>query len=650
MVSTDHAGSTPFRKADLRRLFSILLSSSIVGIALIATIWVSVIYHLNSVRDRTVQATTENVNNLAHVFEIELIRTLSEADRMLKSLRISYLDKTFTTDLNRLAGNVKLLEDTSYQIFLMDSEGIVRASSLGPITKVTDASDREHFRVHRDNKLDELYISKPFLGRISGRWTIALSRAIRESSGALLAVLTVSVDPMHWIRLYDSVAVGPDGAVVLAGTDGIVRASRGLHVSELGLPIGGTDLYSNLLRQDSGTFTGDGPLDNVRRLTAYRTAAGFPMIISVGLAESDFLAGYMAVAWRLYVTAALASGLILLLALFASWIRLQRERAQAELAESRARAMRKSRELTVTLDHMHQGIFMADADGEIAVMNRRAVKMLDLPDKMMESHPTHAELLDYMWKSGEFGNEGDSLDPEVRERIRSGARRGEVESYERVRPNGTVLQLDSEYLPDGSLVRTITDITARKEAESRLARMALHDSLTDLPNRVLLNRQLELSFARARRHGEGFAVHCLDLDGFKKVNDTLGHHAGDLLLQEIASRLRKCVRDLDMVSRTGGDEFVIIQAAVVEEELASVLADRVRLAVGRPFTIEGSEVAVEASIGIAFAPRHGANALEICRNGDLALYRAKSSGRNQVCFYSEQSDTEMPAELLKSAS
>jgi diguanylate cyclase (GGDEF)-like protein len=105
-----------------------------------------------------------------------------------------------------------------------------------------------------------------------------------------------------------------------------------------------------------------------------------------------------------------------------------------------------------------------------------------------------------------------------------------------------------------------------------------------------------------------------------------------------------------MVSRTGGDEFVIIQAAVVEEELASVLADRVRLAVGRPFTIEGSEIAVEASIGIAFAPRHGANAVQICRNGDLALYRAKSSGRNQVCFYSEQSNTEMPAELLKSAS
>jgi diguanylate cyclase (GGDEF)-like protein len=166
--------------------------------------------------------------------------------------------------------------------------------------------------------------------------------------------------------------------------------------------------------------------------------------------------------------------------------------------------------------------------------------------------------------------------------------------------------------------------------------MALHDSLTDLPNRALLNRQLDVSFARARRYGEGFAVHCLDLDGFKGVNDTLGHHAGDLLLQEIADRLRTCVRDLDTVSRTGGDEFVIIQAAVKEEALAQILVERIRTLVSQPFTVEGHEVSVATSIGIAFAPRHGADPVEICRNADLALYWAKSEGRNQICYYSEQ--------------
>jgi diguanylate cyclase (GGDEF)-like protein len=111
---------------------------------------------------------------------------------------------------------------------------------------------------------------------------------------------------------------------------------------------------------------------------------------------------------------------------------------------------------------------------------------------------------------------------------------------------------------------------------------------------------------------------------------------GNLLLQEIADRLRTCVRDLDTVSRTGGDEFVIIQAAVKEEALAQILAERIRTLVSQPFTVEGHEVSVATSIGIAFAPRHGADPVEICRNADLALYWAKSEGRNQICYYSEQ--------------
>ena len=573
MFSADRSGSMPARKLDLPRLRALLLSSGLIGIALVAAIWTGVGYHLSSVRERTVQATTQDVNNLAHVFEQELIRTLREADRALVSLRTSYHAGTFYFDLSRRAADAQFLADSSFQVFLMDSEGIIRASSLGPMTEAIDSSDREHFRIHLDSQRDEL--------------------------------------------------------------------SRGLRVSELGLPIGATELYRNLLRTPDGTFVGDGPLDKVRRLTAYRTTPDFPLVISVGFAESDFLAGYFAAARRLYFAAALASGLVLLLALLTSWVRLQRERVQAELEEARALAAQKSRALAVTLDHMNQGIFMVDADGTVAVMNRHVVQMLDLPEEMLTSRPTHVEVLDFMWKAGEFGDDGQLLEPDVRDHIRSGAQRGEIMSYERVRPNGTILQIDTEYLAEGGLVRTITDITARKEAEARIARMALHDDLTDLPNRAMLNRQLDLAFARARRYGECFAVHCLDLDGFKRVNDTLGHFAGDLLLQEIADRLRACVRDLDTVARTGGDEFVIIQAAAEQEELAMVLADRVRVSIGRPFTIEGQEVAVAASIGIAFAPQDGGNPVEIVRNADLALYRAKARGRNQVCFFSEQRDGDM---------
>jgi hypothetical protein len=198
MFLKDSVGSISARKTDFRRVFSVMFTSAIAGFALIATLWIGVAYHLNSVRERTIQATTQSVNNLAHVFEQEMIRTLREADNMILSLRQSYFDQTFYLDLTRLTNDAKLRQGTSYQIFLVNADGIVRASSIGPIMSVVDASDRDHFRAHIGHKRDELYISKPFLGRISGRWTMALSRAIRDPSGELLAVLNVTLDPMHW--------------------------------------------------------------------------------------------------------------------------------------------------------------------------------------------------------------------------------------------------------------------------------------------------------------------------------------------------------------------------------------------------------------------------------------------------------------------
>jgi diguanylate cyclase (GGDEF)-like protein len=183
------------------------------------------------------------------------------------------------------------------------------------------------------------------------------------------------------------------------------------------------------------------------------------------------------------------------------------------------------------------------------------------------------------------------------------------------------------------LLAVIEDVTERKRAADQIAHMALHDALTDLPNRVLFHRRLEHALTRVRR-GENLAVLCLDLDHFKNVNDTHGHPLGDELLKAVAERLRGCVRETDTLARLGGDEFAIIQAGEIHQrEAASVLADRIIEVIAKPFDLDGNEVNIGTSIGIALAPEHGTNPDNLLKMADMALYCAKSAGRNGYRFF-----------------
>jgi diguanylate cyclase (GGDEF)-like protein len=184
------------------------------------------------------------------------------------------------------------------------------------------------------------------------------------------------------------------------------------------------------------------------------------------------------------------------------------------------------------------------------------------------------------------------------------------------------------------------DITERRRSEAKIAHMALHDALTGLANRVLLNEQLEQALARVKR-GEMVAVHLLDLDHFKNVNDTLGHPAGDKLLKDAASRLRALVRETDTIARMGGDEFAILQVAIGQPADATALAQRVIESVGAPYEIDGRQVLIGTSVGIAIGPADGLTSDQLMRNADLALYRAKGDGRGTYRFFEAEMDAQM---------
>jgi diguanylate cyclase (GGDEF)-like protein/PAS domain S-box-containing protein len=187
------------------------------------------------------------------------------------------------------------------------------------------------------------------------------------------------------------------------------------------------------------------------------------------------------------------------------------------------------------------------------------------------------------------------------------------------------------------------DITERKRAEARVAFMAHHDALTALPNRVLLRLRMEEMLGRMQRNGGGVAVICIDLDGFKSVNDALGHSFGDLLLQTVASRLQGVAREGDCVARLGGDEFAILQADVTQPEQVSAFAQRLLAVISEPYDLNGHQISIGGSVGIALAPGDAIDADRLLKSADMALYRAKADGRCTFRFFEPDMDARVQA-------
>ncbi|MDU0459918.1 MAG: GGDEF domain-containing protein [Geobacteraceae bacterium] len=185
-----------------------------------------------------------------------------------------------------------------------------------------------------------------------------------------------------------------------------------------------------------------------------------------------------------------------------------------------------------------------------------------------------------------------------------------------------------------SVICISKDITDRKLIEEKLAHMAQYDSLTNLPNRALFSDRLQHAISEAVRNRTRLALLFIDLDNFKTVNDTCGHSVGDILLQEAAQRLQACVRKSDTVGRIGGDEFVILLPGIEDDAYALAVAEKIRQSLSQPFDPQECQYRmISASIGVAVYPDHGSSEIELIRNADDALYRAKESGRNGVRLY-----------------
>jgi diguanylate cyclase (GGDEF)-like protein len=599
---------------------------TLLGIIMIAACWIAASYTISLEYKSVLEGAIQQSENLARLFEENTSQTLQGIDRTLLLLRNGYEADPDHFDLRNWTERTAVIDNLTLQIAIVGPDGFMRATTTDYSGPPLNLGDREHFRVQVKNPgTDTLFISKPVMGRASGRWSIQLSRPLRGPDGGFGGVIIASLDPDYIQDFYNAV-VRLHGSVMLRNLDGAILAALGVSGSTIGRVVMPPVLRDALARAPAGYYWGVGAVDGVNRLIGYRVLEKFSLLATVGRAEADIFETYRRDRTAYLAIATIITILVLISIVGGTYYKIHLRRSETQTRE-------RARELEVTLEYMGQGIIMTDANNNVLVTNRRAVALLGLPESFRVDRPIMDDALGGVLKPDGDGLAIELPDSVTHESSKPGAASPNIEVYQRSLQNGVVLEICNAPLQEGGIVRTITDITERKRAEQEIVRIAHHDTLTGLANRALLQNCMDQAFNRVRRYQEGFACLVLDLDRFKIANDTLGHRAGDMLLQQVANRLCNSARDVDLVARVGGDEFVVLQANVATREDVTPLAKRIVQAVSAPYYINGSPVAIGASIGIAVAPFDGASADELLGHADLALYRVKSKGRNDFCFF-----------------
>jgi diguanylate cyclase (GGDEF)-like protein/PAS domain S-box-containing protein len=322
----------------------------------------------------------------------------------------------------------------------------------------------------------------------------------------------------------------------------------------------------------------------------------------------------------------------------------QLNRSLERLVEERTSALREREteleaqnfRFDTALNNMSQALLMFDSEARLVISNQRYREMYGLTAEVVEPGRSLQELLLARKAAGSFTGDPEEYTANIRARIAEGKPDSQIVEL----PDGRTIAILNHPMRGGGWVATHEDITERRRAETQIAHMARHDSLTDLPNRLSFRERLAQAFAGLHKD-ERLAVLYLDLDRFKNVNDTLGHHIGDELLKVVAGRLRGSIEEFDMVARVGGDEFAIIQSSMDMPIDTENLARKVCEAIKAPYEIEGHEVVVDTCIGIAIAPDDGKEPNEILRNADMALYGAKADGPGTYRFFEPHMDARM---------
>jgi diguanylate cyclase (GGDEF)-like protein len=632
-VSEPAAGAV-IQAIPLRRLWwAAILLLGVSASAVVWTIW--------QLRADAIGAAVSETGNIAAVLAVQLSRSLKSIDTVLLEIKQSVerpgIDspaefqaaierREFQETLTKYLGRLPQV----FNIAIADREGQIAVSTAGWPATHFNVAGRDYFWQARDRRDGQLTASIPAKNRISGEETIGFSRRLEDSKGNFVGIVFASVNTKYFEDIYGAIQsvhsllftlLDPDGTILFRHPDGDDAAGKELSNKAVWL-----DAVS---KGDAG-FRVFGQADDNIRYVSIRKVPEYPLIVDISVTEATTLA-----IWRQRAAAiGLGSAIFLLLSVYLLRAITRQVRL---LSNSEASLAQKSKQLDAALNNMSQGVAMFDGRQRLIISNTQLAKIYRLTPEQTEPGTSFRTILEAREAVGSVPRDVPNFVTDSLEQV---SRAGLSHSLYELR-DGRTVAVSLQAMDGGGWVSIHQDITAQKRIEAELERLARHDALTGLAQRSLFTEQAGAALARMERNGEAFSVLMLDLDRFKTVNDSFGHPAGDALLREIARRLLNTTREVDCVARFGGDEFAVLQAPCTDQKAGAIaLSDRILAAVTEPYNLNGRKLVLETSIGIALAPQDGDDVDALVKHADLALYRAKTEGRNRYCFFTAAMEAE----------
>lgn len=510
-------------------------------------------------------------------------------------------------------------------ISIVGRDGVSFTSTFGgPPARV---ADRDYFRFHKTSPSTKLHVADNLqTGRRSGTEVISFSRRVNGPSGTFNGVIVASVRPNYLAAFNDEnslsrgdlISIRHDNGTLLVSEKGEgIKKVKQIHIKPPVFP-----RASGVMRMPAANYA-----DNQARILAWHKHAEYPLTSYVGLSETGLYVDHLKYANSQHSIGYVASFLLLVVALSGMSYSFRRETRKREAEEVKNTFL-------LAVDTAREGFYMVRTlyDNEV------------ITDFVVENcNERGAQLAGYSKKSligkrvSEMNAEGGNLHlvSTMLRAMDEGYYEDEIAHQEPGTSNEIWLYRKMVRANKG-LAITIRDITESKLHELRLISIANQDALTQLPNRYWLRNSLPATIKESEMNGQRLAFLYSDLDGFKAVNDTLGHQAGDILLKEAAERLKSALRPNDDIVRVGGDEFVIILTNIRDADEVAQIAMRISHAFRHPFTIMERKCQVGTSIGISLYPADGDDAEELLQKADVAMYAAKAAGKGYYQFYDEK--------------
>lgn len=589
-------------------------------LALIATQSFQIVRHRSEVLENARTETSNLTGSLVQHAEL----TFRNADALLTAaifwLSRSPLGSAETATISDFLTEQVKHSAVFVSFAIVDAQGKMVANTTADGTS-SQFADRDYFRFHQSHPSDEMRIGGPIRGRATTGWLIPVTRRYNLPDGTFGGVVIAAVNPAYFQKIYDQFQVGKRGAILLASLNAKLLVRRPFVEANVGRDMTDSNVFRLIKTASAGSAEISAATDGAARLNSYQVGTEYPIVVSVGIQMDELLA-----TWRMDARRRIAQTLIIVLVLaLLGWFV---SRSTGRLAANEQQLRNSNERFDAAMNLMSQGVCLYDAAQRIVVANKNYAAIYGLSADDVRPGTTLQQVLQRRRaKSTGF------LTPD--EYFLEADTEDSTQSHNLA--DGRIISITRHMMHDGGWLAVHEDITLRANAEREIAYLAGHDQLTGLPNRHQFSQYLAQLTRQRRRTDDRTAIFMLDLDGFKRVNDTLGHAVGDKLLVLVAQTLTQCLRETDFIARFGGDEFVIVQRVdFARRHAVASLATRIIQQISQPADIDGYPVNIGVSIGVCLSPTHDTDFSDALRKADLALYETKAAGKNQFRIFPDE--------------